>query len=105
MLPFAPLLSDTTKITATSVTGSAALTLPSEGGTAITPGARHVRVYNAGAVIVFLQFGDSTVAATTAKMPIPPGAVEVFTLGGATYAAVITSSGTADIYFTPGMGV
>lgn len=107
LLPFSPLLSDTTKLTATNVTGSAALTLPTtEGGFASgAPGARHVRICNAGSVIVFIQLGDSTVAATTAKMPILPGGTEILTLGGATYVAAITASGSADVYFTPGMGV
>lgn len=102
--PFLPLLSDTAKQTATTSSAATALTVPGEGGVAATPGARTARVYNAGLVAVFIQFGDSSVVATVAKMPIPPGAVEVFTIAGATYFAAITASSTADVYVTPGRG-
>ena len=102
--PFEPLLSNTAALSVSSVTASAAITLPSEGGVAATPGARTCRVFNATAVTVFIQFGDSTVVATTAKMPVPTGAVEVFSIGGATYIAGITASGTGTVYATPGYG-
>ena len=96
---FDPLLSDTTALVVSSTTARAAFTL--EGG---VQGARTLRVFNATAVTVFIQFGDSTVVATTAKMPIPAGAVEVFSIGGSTYIAGITISGTCTVYATPGRG-
>lgn len=97
---FAPLLSDTTALSVSGTTNRAALTLPAE-----TPrGATTLRVYNSTAVRVYIQFGDATVTATTAKMPIPAGGVEVFSIGGATYIAGITDAGTGTLYATPGFG-
>lgn len=67
---------------------------------------RTVRVYNAAAVSVFIEFGDSTVAAVAAtSMPVGPGATEFFDVGpGVTYAAAITASGSGTVYFTEGQG-
>ena len=112
---FGPFGTDTTALSVSSVTGSAALTLPgatsdlsgaSSGATRSSNiGGVSVRVYNATSVTVFIQFGDSTVAATTAKMPIPAGAVETIQIGRATtHVAGITASGTGTLYVTPGMG-
>lgn len=66
-----------------------------------------VRVYNSGTVIVFIEFGDSTITATTTtSMPIPPGWSEPFRIHpNQTYCAGITSSGTATVYFTVGEGM
>ncbi len=65
-----------------------------------------VRLYNAGSVVVFVAFGDSTVtASTTANMPIAPGSVEAFTVSPTqTHVAGITASGSATLYATPGAG-
>lgn len=66
---------------------------------------RHVRVYNSGAVAVFIQCGDATVVATTAAgMPIAPGTIEVIGCPSSNIAG-ITASGTATVYFTPGGGL
>ena len=91
---FTPSLANTANISAT--TSSARVAFPS--------GGRSVRVYNAASVAVFIQFGDASVTATTSHMPIPAGATEAFQIGGATYAAAITSSGSGTVYFTMGSG-
>ena len=96
---FAPFLANTTALSVSSVTASAALNLP-----AAPPGALTCRVYNSTAVRVYIQFGDSTVTSTTAKMPIPAGGVEVFSIGGCTHIAGITDAGTGAVYATPGFG-
>lgn len=71
-----------------------------------TNGTHVVRIYNAGSVAVFIEFGNSTVtASTTADMPIAPGSVESFhVFPYETHVAGITASGTATIYATPGHG-
>lgn len=66
---------------------------------------RAVRVVNDGAVTAFIHFGDVTVTANAAKMPIKAGATETFTTGTASYVAAITASGTTNLYFTNGEGL
>lgn len=95
---FQPGLSNTTAISATGTTSRAALNKPSN------PGALTVRIHNAGAVTVFVQFGDSAVEATTSHMPLPANVVEVFSVGAATHIAGITASGSATVYLTTGFG-
>lgn len=64
-----------------------------------------VRVYNSGPSTVFMKFGDSNVTVTVDNgVPVPSGAVEVYSLLRITHIACITASGTATIYFTPGEG-
>ena len=65
---------------------------------------RNARLYNSGAVAVFITCGDSSVVATTAAgVPVAPGTVEVI---GCTqpYVAAITTT-TATLYVTPGNGL
>jgi len=64
-----------------------------------------VRVVNDGTATAFLHFGDVTVTANTAKMPIKAGATETFTTGTASYVAAVTASGTTNLYFTNGEGL
>src|SRR6266705_2187655 len=65
----------------------------------------HVRVFNSGAVTAFIELGGSSVAATlTTSMPLGAGGTEILS-GDFTYAAAITASSTATVYFTPGEGV
>ena len=66
---------------------------------------RMVRVYNSGAVDVFIKSGDSTVVATTSDTPMPPGIVEILNIGTKQYIAGITASGQAKLYFTIGVGI
>lgn len=91
---FTPSLANTANISAT--TSSARVAIPA--------GGQSVRVHNAASVAVFIQFGDSSVTATTSHMPIPAGGVETFNEGGATHVAAITASGSGTIYFTSGSG-
>ncbi len=66
-----------------------------------------VRIHNpAGQTTAFVEFGRSDVeATTTASMPIPSGATEVFGVGPATtHIAGITAADTADLFITPGQG-
>jgi hypothetical protein len=76
-----------------------------------TGNSKHIRVYNKGAVEVYLAFGASgllrsipVVGTPALGMPIPAGAVEIFT-ATVGYVAAITPSGTADLFFTPGEGM
>jgi hypothetical protein len=85
-------------ISATTSTGSVAL---NRGGLMNSA----CRVYNAGSATVFLNFGVSDVTAATTNYPLPAGAIEVLDIGAATYAAAITSSGTATVYFICGLGL
>lgn len=64
-----------------------------------------VRIYNAGTATVWVEFGGSTVtASTTTSMPIPAGGVYV--IGNTQqYIAAIALAATGTIYFTPGDGV
>ena len=71
----------------------------------LDPTSAAVRVVNDGAATAFIQFGDSTVASTTTKMPIKAGATETFTKGSSTHVAAITASGTTNLYFTNGEGL
>lgn len=64
-----------------------------------------VRVYNPSATLGYIQFGDANVQADNAKMPIPPGDIELFTKGTAAWVAGICDSGTANLLFTVGEGM
>jgi hypothetical protein len=67
-----------------------------------------VRAFNSGNVTVFVAFGSNTVTANAStSMPIGTSLpAEVFSLpNGATYAAAITSSGNATVFFTSGEGI
>lgn len=96
-LPFTP--QGTTKnITASGTSSSVALP--------VLTVSRTVRVYNATGVVVFVEFGISTVEAVAAtSMPIGPGGTEFFEIGPAvTHAAGITAAGGGTVYFTEGRG-
>jgi hypothetical protein len=69
---------------------------------------RVVRCFNGmTSGILFLKFGTSAVgAATTADLPMQFGSTETFTLPPeTTHVRVITSTGSASFYITPGVGV
>ena len=96
---FSPYGTDTTSVSVSGTTASGALNLPTQ------PMTSSVRVFNAASVTVFIQFGISTVEATTANMPIPAGGVETFEIGPAvTHIAGITASGSGTLYATTGRG-
>lgn len=95
---FSP-IGNTVNVAATTSTGSVALT------SAGTIGDATVRVYNAGTVEAFVNFGASGVTAVaTTSIPIAPGGTFAFSKGGNTHAAAITASGSATVYFTTGRG-
>jgi hypothetical protein len=86
--------------TATTTTSTTALTLPSP-----PPRRIQLRIYNTCATAPFIAWGTSGITATTARMPLGPGAIELFTVPeGTTHVAQITSSGTCSIYYSPGQG-
>lgn len=71
-----------------------------------------IRVMNNGSATVWIEFGDSAVAATlAAALPIGPGGTEIFTgsINGVSssdlYVAAIAAGSTGKIYFTPGDGI
>lgn len=66
----------------------------------------HVRVFNSGAVTVFIELGNGSgvTAALATGMPIAAGTIEVIACPFQ-YIAAITPSSTATIYFTPGEGI
>lgn len=72
---------------------------------AIDKNSAAVRVVNAGPNIAFLNFGDSTVTADNAKMPLPVGNTELFTKALATHVAAIVETGSATLYITSGEGI
>lgn len=65
----------------------------------------HVRLFNAGSVLVFLRFGDVSVAASVADIPLPAGAVEVIDIGGCSHMDAVVASGAATVYATCGKGL
>lgn len=68
----------------------------------------HVRLYNAGLVVVFVEFAPTSalaIATTTASFPLAPGATEIFRIArDQTFVAGITSSSTSTLYATQGYG-
>lgn len=89
----------TETLAVTVATANVALTVPGR------PIPFNVRVFNDGAATMFIAFGESGVVATTASLPIPSGAVEVFSVNPATtHIAAITAVGTTTLYATSGRG-
>ena len=76
--------------------------------------AQRYRVINAGVNLVFLGFGPTAAEATAAAtvvtssgkaLPLLPGTDEILTILPNAWFTGITSTGTAQIYITPGVGV
>lgn len=97
MHSFTP-IGTTKNITASATTSRVAIPVFTE--------SRTVRAYNGTDVVVFLEFGISTVeAATATSMPVGPGGTEFFEVGPAvTHVAGITTAGGGTVYFTEGKG-
>ncbi len=73
---------------------------------ALAGGGSAVLVYNAASATAFFRLGAaSSLAASAADTPIPPGQ-RMLVDGGpfVTYAAAILSAGTGNVYFTLGYG-
>lgn len=68
-----------------------------------------VRIYNDGSATAWINFGSSSVTATTTTgMPVASGVTEVVEVndnGVDLYVAAIAAGATGKIYFTPGEGV
>lgn len=95
MTPFSPVPASTVNIDVAATTANVAL-----GGT----GNKQVRVMNNGTATAWIEFGGSAVAAVlTTSIPVPAGAVEVFSTNQS-YAAAIAAGSTGKIYFTTGNG-
>lgn len=95
--PFTP--GGTTKLRATGSTSKIALGL--------LPGGFGQQVLiqaPAGGPVAFIKFGDSTVAATSADMPVLPGTSRIYSVGNTSYIAGIVGSSSASIYATVGQG-
>lgn len=90
-------------MTATTSTGNVALV----GASASAPFAF---VCNQSSNWAFIQFGDSTITATTSSMAVPPGACSLVTIAIVgnnafpTHMAAITSTGSAQLQVTMGYG-
>jgi len=80
----------------TAGVASTSITLPA--------GCAAVRVYNAGPNTAYLAAGDTSIAALTSNVPIPPGLVEVFGVAGMKKLAGITLTGTAALSISAGWG-
>jgi hypothetical protein len=63
-------------------------------------------VYNSSSVLVFVAFGSSTVVATAASYPVPPGATRIVSIGAnvTTAACILASAGSGNVYFSFGSG-
>jgi hypothetical protein len=72
------------------------------------------RIFNSGSNLIFLGFGANATAANTnatvvsssnTGLPVLPGTLEIFSFPANSYFTAITSSGTSQIYVTPGLGM
>ena len=76
-------------------------------------GANQYRIINTGTVVVFLGIGISSAAANTAATstmpgpasPLLPGTDEILTFAPNAYFTGVTTSGTAQVYISPGDGM
>lgn len=103
---FAPVQTKTISVTATTGLVTFDFTSPSvvkqlDSNQLITS----ILVQNAGSKIAFINFGSSSVAATTADTPILPGAIYVMDKGVAmSVAAICGGADTTTLYVTAGIG-
>jgi hypothetical protein len=105
LLPFSPKTEGTVSLAATTTSGSTTVALAA----LESP---QLEINNTGSVWVFVNWGSSSVAATVGSgatggsYPVGPGSKVVVTVNQTTvtHAAAITSTGTATVYLTPGLG-
>ena len=100
MVPFRPADRSTALLNATTAGGASRVALKRSGNEAA-----HVRLYNPGPSLLFVRFGDETVTASTADLPLPAGAVEVLDATGASHVDAVTASGATTLYATCGKGM
>jgi hypothetical protein len=79
-----------------------------------TLGGNNYRIINSGNVTVFLGYGQDTsnatnnaaiVTTTGAAFPLLPGTDEILSFVPNAYFTGVTSTGTANVYITPGDGM
>lgn len=74
---------------------------------------QNLRVFNSGAVVIYIETGDSHVVAVkpvaatnNGAMPVAAGAtIGIGLKTGDTHIAVLTDSSTATVFVTPGEGI
>ena len=98
-----------------TVTFLAATTAPTPvQAVSTTLGGNQYRIINSGSVVVFLGYGSTAsdasnnavaVSTTATSFPLLPGTDEILTFVPNAYFTAVTSSGTANIYVTPGDGM
>ena len=88
----------TVVVAATTVSGSVTIA-PGASTNAIS-----VRVYNDGPNLAFIAIGKGATTASAVNIPLPVGAVEMLGKNANDTFAVVTLTGTANVYFTPGHG-
>jgi hypothetical protein len=93
---FIPKQASSTSISASTTSAGSAGNLAGE--------CPQVRLYNSGAVTVFVRWGVGAQTALTTDMALAPGSVEAFTKQNADTLAAITSSGEATLYVICGTG-
>jgi hypothetical protein len=106
VFPFEPTAGSTVSISPTA--SSAVKTLLNNIKTPQPQGRdRAIRVFNSGTLTAFVEFGTATsvVATTSNSMPVPAGAVEVFSGVSVSHIACLaTGTGSGAVYFTAGEG-
>lgn len=71
----------------------------------INAGSAALRVVNAGTAAAFIRWGTGAQTAVITDLPILPSSMEIFCIPpSATNVGVITGTGTATVYVTPGEG-
>ena len=96
--PFTPSPGKTVSIAATTSSGATAINMATGLQT-------QIMVANSGTTVAFVNWATSAAVATSANIPIMPGHAVVLSIPATTASvAAIMASGTATIYFAPGIG-
>lgn len=89
----------TKTISGSTTSASATFTSADQGGDCL-------RIFNSTTAIAFVKYGKGAQTATSADLPIAPGAVEVIGISeGVDTVAVILSTGTGSVYVNKGTGL
>ncbi len=98
ILAFSPTAATTT-LSASTTSANGALA----GDTTV---ASSIRVYNGSTAVAFIKYGSGAQTATSADLPVAPGATEIFNIGPSVdNVAAILSTGTGNVYVTRGGGL
>jgi hypothetical protein len=105
---FTPRRAGTTAIAATTSSSSTQV----RAAAAVPNFPQNLRIFNAGAVTVYVETGDANTVAvkpsggTLGAMPIAAGqTIGIGLKAGDTHVAVLTDSSTATVFVTPGEGL